>query len=212
MVIDNRTARKYFPYLSFRPHQLKAIDFMYRVFRDEKIGLLSSPCGTGKSISVITAFLLARDEGFIDRILILTRTKNQFEIYRREIEEVRKHSKESFIAAMFKSKKEMCPNIGESKALRDIGYRDFLRYCRSLKNGRKGFSCKYYERTVHGWKPTLEALDLLDEIEVKGLFMPDEIYNLASREGFCPYEVTKLLFRRASIVVGSYNYYAAETS
>ncbi|MBS7636149.1 ATP-dependent DNA helicase [Candidatus Bathyarchaeota archaeon] len=199
--------REFFPYQSFRPFQLKAIKFAYQTFKEGKIGLLCSPCGTGKSISVLTAFFAAREQNpSIGRLLTLTRAKNQLEIYSRELKNIKDHCGASFAAAIFKSKKEMCPHAFEDPKLKDIAYRDFLYYCKGMREGLFGKTCEYYERTYDGWKPSWQAYNLVGKIKKIGPLLPEETYEICRDAELCPYEVTKILTRYADIVIGNYNY------
>jgi len=199
--------REFFPYQSFRPFQLKAIKFAYQTIKEGKIGLLCSPCGTGKSISVLTAFFAAREQNpSIGRLLALTRTKNQLEIYSRELKNIKDHCGASFAASIFKSKKEMCPHAFEDPKLKDVAYRDFLYYCKGLKEGLFGKTCERYERTYDGWKPSWQAYNLVGKIKKIGPLLPEETYEICRDAGLCPYEVTKILTRYADIVIGNYNY------
>ncbi|MEM3565397.1 MAG: ATP-dependent DNA helicase [Candidatus Bathyarchaeia archaeon] len=199
--------KEFFPYQSFRPFQIKAIKFAYQVIKDGKIGLLCSPCGTGKSISVLTAFFVAKEQNpSIRRLIALTRTKNQLEIYSRELKNIKDHCGVSFAASIFKSKKEMCPHTFEDPKLKDIAYRDFLYYCKGLKEGLFGKTCEYYERTYDGWKPSWQAYNLVGKIKKIGPLLPEETYEICHDAGLCPYEVTKILTRYADIVIGNYNY------
>ncbi len=199
--------KKFFPYQSFRPFQLKAIKFAYQVIKDGKIGLLCSPCGTGKSISVLTAFFVAKEQNpSIGRLIALTRTKNQLEIYSRELKNIKDHCGASFAASIFKSKKEMCPHVSEDIKLRDIAYRDFLYYCKGMKEGLFGKTCEYYDKTYDGWKPSWQAYNLVGKIKKIGPLLPDETYEICRNAELCPYEVTKILTRHADVVIGNYNY------
>lgn len=199
--------KKFFPYPIFRPFQEKAIKFAFDVIKNGKIGLLSSPCGTGKSVSVLTAFFMARDvDDSVGRLLALTRTRNQLEIYCRELKKIKEHSNLNFVASVFKSKREMCPRIGENAKLKEISYRDFLYYCKNLKEGAFGDGCKYYERTYNGWKPSWPAINTVEEIKKLGPLLPDEVYETCRHKALCPYEITKVLAKHADIVVGNYNY------
>jgi DNA excision repair protein ERCC-2 len=199
--------KEFFPYSSFRPFQLNAIKFVYETLKDGKVGLLSSPCGTGKSISVLTAFFAARElNPSLGRLIVLTRTKNQLEIYSRELKNVKDYCDVSFVASIFKSKKEMCPHAFEDPKLKDISYRDFLHYCKGLKDGTFGRTCEYFEKTYDGWKPSWHAHGIVNKIKKIGPILPDEVYGLCRDGGLCPYEVTKILTRHADIVVGNYNY------
>jgi DNA excision repair protein ERCC-2 len=216
VVLENEShfeslVRKVFPHPSFRPYQLKAIRFAYEVMRDGKIGLLCSPCGTGKSISVLTAYFAVRElNPSIGRLVALTRTKNQLEIYSRELKNIKVNSGVNFTASIFKSKKEMCPHVFEDPKLKDIRYRDFLYYCKGLKDGIFGKTCEYYEKTYDGWKPSWHARNVINRIKSIGPILPEEVYNVCRNEGLCPYEITRCLTRYADIVVGNYNYILVE--
>ncbi len=204
--------KKFFPYHSFRPFQLEAIKFAYETMRDGKIGLLSSPCGTGKSISVLTAFFAAKElNSSLGRLVALTRTRNQLEIYSRELKAIKNHCGASFAASIFTSKKEMCPYALEDPKLKDISYRDFLHYCKGLKEGAFSKICEYFDNTYSGWKPSWHAYNVVEKIRSVGPLLPDEVYKICSNERLCPYEVTKTLTRHADIIVGNYNYILVDT-
>jgi DNA excision repair protein ERCC-2 len=203
--------KKFFPHAEFRPFQLNAIKFAYEVMRDGRIGLLCSPCGTGKSISVLTAFFAAKElNPALGRLVALTRTKNQLEIYSRELKNIKEHCGVNFVASIFKSKKEMCPHAFEDPKLKDIRYRDFLYYCRGLKEGIFGKTCEYYERTYDGRKPSWQAYNVIGKIKRVGPALPDEVYEVCREEELCPYEVTRILTWYADIVIGNYNYILVE--
>jgi len=201
---------KFFPHEEFRPHQREAIRFAYETLVNREIGLLSSPCGTGKSVSVLTAFFAAREVTRVGKLFALTRTKNQFEIYCRELKRIREHAEVQFAASMFKSKQEMCAL--KDPQLVEASYRDFVRYCKALRRGSLGRTCEFYEATYARppWRPSYSAIVMVSRICGIGPLLPDEVSALCRREGLCPYEVTKILARYAEIIVGSYNYLLVE--
>lgn len=194
---------EYFPYPSLRPYQDKAILFSRDVFKEGLIGLLSSPCGTGKSISILTGYLAAGGPS-IGRLLILTRTKNQSDAYCRELQLMRDKRGVKMIASIFVSRQDMC-SLVKMKKLK-VSYRDFLALCRTLRKGLGGEVCECYLNTVFNWYPTRKARRVVDKLAELGISTSDFVYEIASSEGLCPYEVTKLLSQRAHIIVGSYNY------
>jgi len=208
MKVDFQDAvKKFFPYQNFRPYQLSAIKFSFDVIKNGKVGLLSSPCGTGKSISVLTAYFLARDlDNSTGKLLALTRTRNQLEIYCRELKSIKEHCNVSLIASVFKSKKELCPYAMEDPKLREVSYRDFIYYCKGLKEGLFRESCQYYERTYSASKPSWHAYNVINKIKSVGPLLPDEVYEICREREVCPYEVTKILARHADVIVGNYNY------
>lgn len=208
----DKLIEKIFPYPSFRPFQLDAVKFAFDIFRKRKIGLLSSPCGTGKSISILTAYFAAKElDDAVGRLLVLTRTRNQLEIYCRELKSMKGRNNVKVVASVFKSKKEMCPYILEEPKLMNVNYRDFLYYCKGLKEGTFGKTCKYYERTYMGGKPSWYTCKVINEIKDVGPLMPDEVYEKCWKNKICPYEATKILARHADIIVGNYNYILVHT-
>ncbi|MEM2570766.1 MAG: ATP-dependent DNA helicase [Thermoproteota archaeon] len=203
-------ARKYFPYPEFRMYQLKAIEFIFKVFTNGNIGLLSSPCGTGKSVSVLTAYLMAREVEDIGKLFILTRTRNELEIYAREIQALAERSKAFLRATLMISRQEMCPIVREKREIGKMDYRSFLTYCSRLKKGLKESSCPYYTRVFRDWMPSRDALAFLEEMSAKCVLMPDELYEAASSNNMCPYELTRLAAAESDIIVGNYNHFLIE--
>ncbi len=196
--------KRFFPYPEFRPHQKEAILFAYSVIKEGKIGLLSSPCGTGKSISILTAYFMSRSKGsHVGRLLALTRTKSQLEIYCRELRRIKEKAEVDFTASIFVSKRDLCPILKEKRELENLSYRDFLRYCRGL---RESNSCSYYLSTIRRWRPTRKAYRLVNKIRSEGPLFPEELYIVSEERGLCPYEVNRILTRYADIIVGNYNY------
>ncbi|MEM1557523.1 MAG: ATP-dependent DNA helicase [Thermoproteota archaeon] len=200
-------ARKYFPYEEFRAYQLKAIEFVFRVFINGRIGLLSSPCGTGKSVSVLTAYLMAREVEEVGKLFVLTRTRNELEIYAREIQTIAEKSKAFLRATLMISRQEMCPIVREKRAIGKMDYRSFLTYCSRLKRGLKESSCPYYARVFRDWRPSRNALAFLEEVSVKHVLMPDEFYEEAFSNSMCPYELMRLAAAESDVIVGNYNHF-----
>ncbi|MBS7611324.1 ATP-dependent DNA helicase [Candidatus Bathyarchaeota archaeon] len=196
---------KFFPYRSYRMGQLKAIRFLFEAFKNGSIALLSSPCGTGKSVSVLTAYMAVRSLGLSKRLLVLTRTRNQLEIYCREARRISQFSSEKFMVVPLTSRKHMCPKAS-SNDIKNIPYGDFLKYCKSLRSHALNERCSFYESTFSGRRPSWKALKALDRLEELGASTPHEVFKLCVDLELCPYEISKLLLRKADVVVGSYNY------
>ncbi len=202
---------KFFPYRDFRPFQQDAIDFAFNVIKEGKIGLLSSPCGTGKSISILTAFFKAKElDDSIGKLVVLTRTQNQLSIYCRELKRIKRYSRVNFAASIFRNKMEMCPHFRQSLRSTHLSYRDFLQYCRNLRGRVFGKTCNYYDRMYRGDKLSPHAHDSVREIRRIGPLLPEEVYRIGARARLCPYEITKILAQHSHVIVGNYNYVLAE--
>ena len=200
---ENLDFLEYFPYPSLRPHQDKAIIFSCEIFKEGLIGLLSSPCGTGKSISILTGYLAAGGPS-IGRLLILTRTKNQSDVYCRELQVLRDKCGVRMITSIFINRQDLCP-LAKTRNIK-TSYRDFLMLCRALRKGLGGEICEYYANTLSKWYPTRRAKRVVDQLAELGVSTPEFVYEIAVNEELCPYEVTKLLSYRAHVIIGSYNY------
>lgn len=200
-------ARKYFPYSEFREHQLEAIEFIFRVLTTGRIGLLSSPCGTGKSVSVLTAYLMAREVEEVGKLFILTRTRNELEIYARELRMIAEKTGAILRATLMVSRQEMCPLARGRLEVGRMDYRSFLTYCSRLKKKASGSSCAFYAKVFRDWRPSMEATVFLQEAGVKRVLMPDELYDEASSRGMCPYELIRLAAAESDVIIGNYNHF-----
>ncbi len=194
-----------FPYSSYRPYQREVIRFVYEVIRDGRIGLLNSPCGTGKSVAVLSAFFSAWSEALVDRLVVVVRTKSQLEVYGRELRRIFEKGV-NFSAAIFKSRMDMCPLVLEDERLKGMGCREFLHYCKDMMRGVYGYTCPYYKRTYSGRSPSSRTIRLISRMSEEGVFDPDEVMRMCIDEGVCPYELMKHKARYADVFVGSYNY------
>jgi len=195
-----------FPYPTYRPYQKDAILFACKVFSQGKIGLLSSPCGTGKSVSVLTAYFILRRLGSRFKLFALTRTRSQLNIYCKEIAKIKRKVRSPVTTAIFTSRQEMCPLVKEEEIFGSLRYKEFLELCESFRARKGGKVCQYYAQTYDGKEPSISALMLLSKIIKKGPFLPSKICKICSEYMLCPYEINKMLARRADIIVGNYNY------
>jgi len=181
-------------------YQRELIRFVYKVFVDGAVGVVHAPTGIGKSVSILVGWLAAWQTGQSGRLLVVTRTKSQLEIYARELRRIRERSGLDFTAAVVKGRQSMCLQ----KWSRNLSYRDFLSICRRLR--REG-ECNYYNAVYDGrGRASRTAVSALKAALVKGVASADELRRVCAELKLCPYEVMKLHARYADIVCGSYNY------
>ncbi len=198
--------QSFFPYPNFRPYQLELIGIAYNVMRNGRIGLISAPCGIGKSISVLVAYMLTRRTEK-SSLMVLTRTKNQIDIYSRELRAIWEKSGEDIVLAIFKSRRDMCAFVKERPELGRIKYRDFLAFCRHLRREK---ACPYYTEIGSAWRPSYRAYRLCIELRRSGPIDVDAFYERCIAEGLCPYEMMKIMAYKADVIVGNYNYLIVE--
>ena len=203
----------YFPYPSFRRYQRDVIAFAYNVLVRGQIGLVNAPCGIGKSIAILTAYLMARDTALPReeaKLMVLTRTKAQLEIYVREVRRIREKLGRELRAAVFASRKDMCPLKLDRPSLAKARYKDFLRTCRELRRGKRAV-CPYYEATYRSRFKLSSATRAAVERALRlGAALPSEVLEIGRDLGVCSYEVVKCMARRADMLVGNYNYLLLE--
>jgi len=179
------------------------------VLLKERIGLINAPCGIGKSVAILTAYLMAREAGLSGpeaKLMVLTRTKAQLEIYVREIRRMREVLSARLRAAVFASRQDMCPLKSDVEALAKVGYKDFLRACKQMRS-RTGALCPYYEAT-YGERLRLKsgARAAVRKALEMGATLPGELVPLCRDLGVCAYEVVKNVARKADVLIGNYNY------
>ena len=209
LAIEELRAEDFFPYPSFRRYQEEVISFALEVFLRRRIGLINAPCGIGKSIAVLTAYLMARKAGLSGleaKLMVLTRTKAQLEIYVREIRRIRDVLGMWLRAAVFASRQDMCPLKLDVESLAKVGYKDFLRACKQMRS-RIGALCPYYEAT-YGEKLRLksDARAAVRRALEMGATLPGELVPICKDLGVCAYEVVKNVARKADVLIGNYNY------
>ena len=192
-----RSLEDVFPYSEFRKYQRGLIDKIYDVFSSNKIGVVYAPTGIGKTISVLTAHLLEPT----DKLIILTRTKNQAAIYSKELDRIKK--KLGDLQYVFiRSKHDFCAIASRSEKIRNLPYTVFIKICEYLK---KRGRCPYYSQTIVNG----EFSDLVREVG-SSLFetgaTASRIVRTAIHNKLCPYELARYLARISNIVVGTYSY------
>jgi len=196
----------FFPYSNFRPYQLELIGIVYNIMKNGRIGLISAPCGIGKSVSVLVAYMLTRRMEK-SSLMALTRTKNQIDIYSRELRAIWEKSGEDIVLAIFKSRRDMCAFVKERPELGKIRYKDFLAFCRHLRREK---ACPYYTEIGSAWRPSYKAYRLCVELRRSGPIDVDSFYERCVAEGLCPYEMMKIMAYKADVIVGNYNYLIVE--
>jgi DNA excision repair protein ERCC-2 len=135
------------------------------------------------------------------KLIIAYRTRNQLDIYLKELKAITRKSKKEHLAVSVISKEEMCPRFrGES-----MSYSSLIYTCKTLReNSRKGVepSCEYFDKILReeDW-----VYDFILRCSKK-LLSPHDVFKRASRRKVCPYEALKLIMPEAEIFLGTYHY------
>jgi len=177
-----------------RKGQIEFIGEASKAIKSNEVFLGSAPCGIGKSLASLLAFLPQLGE---NKLLICFRTRSQLHIYLKELKALGRNPS----AVSFFSKQDMCPLRRKG----DISYFDFLDECRRLKENCESSTkpyCKFYWNINRKKKEAEEqALDCARKI-----LAPREAVRLMSRQGFCAYEALRRVLDRVDIFLGTYHY------
>lgn len=177
-----------------RKGQIEFIEEASKAIKSNEVFLGSAPCGIGKSLASLLAFLPQLGE---NKLLICFRTRSQLHIYLKELKALGPNPS----AVSFFSKQDMCPLRRKG----DLAYFDFLEECRRLKDNCESSNrpyCKFYWNINRKKKEAEElALDCAQKI-----LAPREAVRRMSRQGFCAYEATKRVLDRVDIFLGTYHY------
>ncbi len=193
-----RTVEEIFPYEEFRKHQRSLIDFIYNVFTEGKVGVVHAPTGIGKTISVLTAHMLEPN----DKLLILTRTKNQASIYAKELKKISERLGEKIPYVFIRSKKDLCALADRIEKIQKLPYMVFIKICEKLKQEGR---CGYYNACFSNGEFSEKLTDCATKLHNMGA-TSSRIIRFCSRRKLCPYEVAKYLARTSNIIVGTYSY------
>lgn len=176
-----------FPYDKPRPFQDELIQ---RIYTADKL-LCNAPTGVGKSISALCGFLADREED--EKIIILTRTKSQADIFLKETARISRHTGIQYLAVQLRSKQELCPLFKD----KETTYEEFIELC------KLSTECPYRERFFD----SAGALGALAGRMARTRIYADyQAFLSIALEYGCPYLVVQDLAPKADLLVTSYLY------
>ena len=190
--------REYTP----RTYQREIIEYIQKIFSSKRIGFLNAPCGTGKTISALVGYFLAKGLTGRDNVLVvLTRTKSQALIFEKELRAIMHSVGISIPIAILLSKQEMCPLLEPQKG--KISYHEFLKKCMLISGSGH---CPYHNTATKNGGASEIANDVIEMMLDDQVFSPSEVYARSVEKRLCPYDITQFMAKRARVVIASYNY------
>lgn len=169
-----------FPYNKPRRFQ---DEFMQVAYTSDRL-LASVPTGIGKSVASLCSFLADRQAK--EKIVVLTRTKSQAEIFLREAKAISDKTGKAFLTVQIKSKLELCPIFRND----DIGYEEFLQLCKLKQD------CSYRRL----FKEKQDEIIYLAE----ALALGEDRKKILSYG--CPHLVNFELAKFARVIIAAYQY------
>ncbi len=187
-----------FPYSEFRKGQEELIRKVYTVCINRKTLAIEAFNGFGKTICIVCGALAAAKDMKL-RVIYSCRTKRQVA---RVIEELtRVQARIGFVASYLSSKSDYCLLLPEERF--SLPKTMFSHYCNFKTTNNL---CNYYLKFYHSHE---KAADIIQELSSKIVQYP-ELMRLGAKEGFCPYELQKVLLSSSQFIVLTYDYLIEE--
>lgn len=195
----------FFPYPYIYPEQYTYMVHLKRLIDARGTGLLEMPCGTGKTVCVLSLLVSYQlRHRHMGRIFYCSRTVPEIEAVLQELKRVVAHAEaclhdrpvqqsqvREFLGLGLSSRPQLCVH----SALRDLPRAELDAACRAMapdwrQEGEEG--CKWREGGVDG--PSAGVMTL------------EEARREGEGKGFCPYYWARQALGRANLVAYSYQY------
>ncbi len=194
-----------FPYEP-RKNQLEILNLIKDTVDTKSHLVLESKTGSGKTVCALVP-ALEYAIGNEKRVLYLTRTNSQQRQVLYELRQINK--KEKIFGLGVQGRHQMCPQLkhdsqltgGSPDELSKICSKKKMEVLKSISEGGKQISCKYYAKICIGDISDIKnwASDTLPTVE--------EFVEKCDEFGFCPYEVNKSSIKEAALVCAPYIYF-----
>ena len=187
------------PY-TLRRNQQEIIDTIQKGLNSRNHLVIEAPTGSGKTFtSLASALPFALDNDC--RIIYCVRTNSQQDQVIRELKEFKK-SGNSISAVAIQGRQSMCPQQKDDNELAKSNWSEKSKICKSLKVQSKmgEAGCPYYRKLLRPTKKLFETWS-------SEIYNAEEFTLNAEEEGLCPYELNKLLLKKAQVVIVPYVYF-----
>ena len=187
------------PY-TLRRNQQEIIDTIKKGLSSKNHLVIEAPTGSGKTFTSLASalpFALEND----CRIIYCVRTNSQQEQVIHELKEFKK-SGNNISAVAIQGRQSMCPQQKDDHELAKSNWSEKSKICKSLKMQSKigEAGCPYYRKLLRPTKKLLETWS-------SEIYNAEEFTSNAEKEGLCPYELNKLLLKKAQVVIVPYVYF-----
>jgi len=193
-----------FPYSKVRDVQGDMIKEVIDCVEKGEHALIHAPTGLGKTIAVLgPALSIALKKGL--NIFFLTSRHTQHRLAIDTLKDIKKKHGINIISCDIIGKQWMC-GLKEVDKLYSNEFRD---YCKKL---REEDACEFYTNTKKkSLRPTVKALKVLDDLKILSPLHVERFSEICIKEKLCPYEMSALIAKEASVVVADYYYIFSPT-
>ncbi|MFW9846180.1 MAG: helicase C-terminal domain-containing protein, partial [Candidatus Thorarchaeota archaeon] len=155
--------------------------------------------------AVLSGYLAARASDTSSRLFVLTRTHSQSRVFETELDVLRGLIPELTATTMV-SRIHMCPIRSKIESSTSTG---FMRACASMiRTGQCTYFHNVYRKNQSDGRTVLRdwVRERIEDLLSTGVVTRERVEDLASSEGFCPYEVMRWCARQSRVIIGPYSY------
>jgi DNA excision repair protein ERCC-2 len=188
-----------FPYSKIREVQGDMIKEVMDCIEKGEHALIHAPTGLGKTVAVLgPALSIALKKGL--SVFFLTSRHTQHNLAVNTLKDIKKKHGISIVSCDIIGKQHMC-GLGEVDKLYSNEFKD---YCKKLRDDD---ACEFYSNTKKkSMRPTIKALSVLSELKTLSPMHCERLVELCVKEKLCPYEMSALLSKEASVIIADYYY------
>ena len=194
----------FFPHEEVRKVQDQLIEEVETCIRNKKNLIVHAPTGLGKSAATLPITLSHAIKNKLT-VFFLTSRHTQHMIALDTLKQIKKKYNQSIIAVDLIGKKWMCPVPGTD----ELTAFEFAEYCKSMRSDNK---CEFCVNTrKKSGRATVQAEKAIDELKKLSPCHCEDLIKYCMQENLCPYEISILLAREASIIISDYYYIFSPT-
>lgn len=184
---------KLFPYETVRPIQKEMMHAVDETIRDKKNIIIHAPTGLGKTAaSLVPALQLALEKNLT--VFFLTSRHTQHHLAIETLKDIKQKHDVDFSAVDIIGKHAMCDKHTSTKEIITEG-----------DQRQTSYECDFYSATKKkSGELTTEAKLLVEQLAKQTPLHAEKIIEEAERIKLCPYEITMVLAKDASVIVADY--------
>ncbi len=191
-------AKNLFPYKSYRKIQRAFIAQIESAINNRQRLIVHAPTGSGKTASVLAPALpYAINNKKV--IFFLTSKNTQHIIANTTLKQIKEKYGCQISSADMVGRKWMC----SQKGITLLSSNEFNEYCKEV---RKRDMCIYYLNTKSRHSASPRAQRVAKELKEVSPLSVEDVNSICSEADLCPYEVSCMLAKGATIIIADYNY------